>query len=85
MQDSPGANVSVYLGSLVRCSNFYRQDCLAQRPGQSFKEPQSLTPVALGSFQSKTDSYGSTISALASSAKGRGLLAGIDKGNPTDR
>ena len=58
MQYSPIANCAVYFVSLLGCSNFYEQDFLVQRPGQSFKEPQSVTPVALLRFQALADSYG---------------------------
>ena len=33
--------------SLLRRSNFYQQDYLAELPSLSFKEPQRVTPVAL--------------------------------------
>ena len=33
--------------SLLQRSNFYREDFPPERPSQSFKEPQRVTPVAL--------------------------------------
>ena len=57
MQYHPIANLAVYFVSLVRCSTFYVEDSPQQRPTQSFKEPQSVTPVAWVSFQTLPDSY----------------------------
>jgi hypothetical protein len=56
MQYSPIASISVCFVSLLRRSNFYARDFPLQRASQSFKEPQSVTPVALVSFQALADS-----------------------------
>jgi hypothetical protein len=47
MLSHPKANFTVYVVSLLRCSNFYVEDFPQQPASQSFKEPQRLPPVAI--------------------------------------
>jgi hypothetical protein len=58
MQSHPSANISICFVSLLQRSHFYAQDFLEQPASQSFKEPQSVTPVALVGFRALADSYG---------------------------
>ena len=47
MLSHPRANFTVSVVSLLRCSNFYVEDFPQQPTSQSFKEPQSPSPVAI--------------------------------------
>src|SRR5438128_371897 len=47
MLSHPRANFTVSVVSLLQCSNFYVEDFPQQPASQSFKEPQSPSPVAI--------------------------------------